>query len=102
MVRGAAMLVVTLPKPGCPMPDSPAAPRPPVRLERAGAMAEELRARVLGQVPSVTRQSLMYISRRAVYPNTRARTLLGWEPQVPLAEGMARSEEWARAEGLLG
>ena len=77
-------------------------PTLPAPLVRAGAMAEELRARALGQTPSVTRQSLVYISRRAVYPNTRARTLLGWEPQVALAEGMARSEAWARAEGLLG
>jgi dTDP-glucose 4,6-dehydratase len=29
---------------------------------------------------------------------TRARTLLGWEPEVPLTEGLRRMHEWYRAE----
>ena len=31
---------------------------------------------------------------------TRARTLLGWEPQVPRREGFARTVEWFRGLGL--
>jgi len=77
-------------------------PTLPAPLVRAGAWGEEMRARLLRQTPSVSRQSIVYISRKAVYPNTRAKELLGWEPRVKLADGMARSEEWARAEGLLG
>lgn len=77
-------------------------PTLPAPLVRAGAWGEELRARLLKQTPSVSRQSLVYISRKAVYPNARAKDLLGWEPRVALADGMARTEEWARAEGLLG
>ena len=49
----------------------------------------------------VRRASLTFISRRATYPNARARELLGWEPRVSLDEGMRRSAEWARAEGLV-
>lgn len=34
--------------------------------------------------------------------NAKALELLGWEPQVSLDEGMARTEEWLRANGHLG
>jgi len=74
----------------------------PAPLVRAGALAEEVRARLTGTAPEVSRQAVIYVSRRAAYPNARAREVLGWEPRVPLAEGMRRSEAWARAEGLLG
>ena len=33
--------------------------------------------------------------------NTKAHELLGWWPEVDLAEGMRRTEEWLRAEGLV-
>jgi nucleoside-diphosphate-sugar epimerase len=49
----------------------------------------------------VTPGALQFISRRAVYPNARAREVLGWEPEVALDEGMARVEAWLRSEGLL-
>lgn len=45
--------------------------------------------------------SLIFLRRRAVYPNARARELLGWAPQVELEEGMRRTEGWFRQEGLL-
>lgn len=51
--------------------------------------------------PGVHPDALRFVSRRAVYPNARARDELGWAPQVSLAQGMARSEAWLRAEGLL-
>ena len=51
--------------------------------------------------PGVHPDALRFVSRRASYPNTRAREELGWEPQVTLEEGMRRSEAWLRAEGLL-
>ncbi len=73
-------------------------PRP---LVVAGAGVLEVLARVRGQQPDVTREALRYLSRRAVYPNTRARELLGWEPQVDLDEGLRRTEAWLRASGLV-
>ena len=33
--------------------------------------------------------------------NTKAKEILGWTPQVNLEEGMRRSEEWLRTEGIL-
>jgi nucleoside-diphosphate-sugar epimerase len=39
--------------------------------------------------------------RRAVYPNARAREVLGWRPRVTLEDGMARTEDWLREAGLL-
>ena len=51
--------------------------------------------------PGVHPDALRFVSRRAAYPHTRAREELGWAPAVSLAEGMARSEAWLRAEGLL-
>jgi len=51
--------------------------------------------------PGVNPDDLTFLMRRAVYPNTRAREVLGWEPRVTLEEGMARTEKWLRQEGLL-
>jgi nucleoside-diphosphate-sugar epimerase len=67
----------------------------PLPLAYAGAALGELTGR-----GDVRRASIMFLSRRAVYPNARARELLGWQPRVQLAEGMARSEAWVRSEGL--
>jgi nucleoside-diphosphate-sugar epimerase len=74
------------------------APEPLVKL---GAAAGMLAARAAGKQPDVSPASLQFISRRAVYPNARAREVLGWQPEVPLDEGMRRVEEWLRREALL-
>lgn len=85
----------------------PTAPRP---LALAGAGALEAlagaRARRPGRsrgerLADVSREALTYVSRRAAYPNARARLELGWEPRVTLEEGMRRTEEWLREERLL-
>ena len=68
---------------------------------RGGGRARSSSARVRGGTPSVSRSAVTYVSRRAVYPNDRARELLGWRPRVDLDEGMRRTEAWLRAEGLL-
>ena len=51
--------------------------------------------------PGVNPDDLIFLMRRATYPNGRAREVLGWEPRVTLDDGMARTEEWLREEGLL-
>lgn len=79
--------------------DAPARlPRP---LAAAAASAAEAAARLRRRPPAISRAAITFISRRASYPNARAREELGWAPQVTLAEGMRRSEAWARAQGLL-
>jgi nucleoside-diphosphate-sugar epimerase len=77
-------------------------PTAPRALVTAGAWAQELAARARGTAPAVSRSAITFVSRRAVYPNARAREALGWEPRVDLDEGMRRTEAWLRAEGLLG
>jgi 2-alkyl-3-oxoalkanoate reductase len=62
----------------------------PAGLLRAAALA-------LGIGPG----AVTYVTRRAAFPNARAREELGWRPRTTLDEGMARTREWARATGLL-
>jgi nucleoside-diphosphate-sugar epimerase len=45
----------------------------------------KLAARAIGAGPA----AVTFMSRRAVYPNTRAREELGWEPRFTLERGMA-------------
>jgi nucleoside-diphosphate-sugar epimerase len=54
-------------------------------------------ARAMGVGPA----AVTFVTRRAAYPNERARAELGWRPSTTLDEGMARTREWARAAGLL-
>jgi nucleoside-diphosphate-sugar epimerase len=67
----------------------------------AGALGLELAARLTHGAPAFSREAVSYVSRRATFPNDRARDLLGWAPAVGLDEGMRRTEAWLRAEGLL-
>jgi len=76
----------------------PALPRP---LLSAVAGADELASRLTGRAPTATRWTVRYLSRTNAYSNARAREVLGWEPQVPLAEGMRRTQEWFAQEGML-
>ncbi|MFL5825518.1 MAG: NAD-dependent epimerase/dehydratase family protein [Thermoleophilaceae bacterium] len=73
----------------------------PLHIAVAAGLAQEAVARLRRTTPDFTRASITFLSRKAVYPNARARELLGWEPRVRLDEGMRRTEEWARATGLL-
>ena len=54
-------------------------------------------ARAMGVGPA----AVTFVTRRAAYPNERARAELGWRPSTTLDQGMARTREWARATGLL-
>jgi nucleoside-diphosphate-sugar epimerase len=38
---------------------------------------------------------------RGIVLNQKAKTVLGWQPQISLDEGMLRSEHWLREEGFL-
>lgn len=52
-------------------------------------------------VPVGVRWAVAQLRGKGVVLNQKARAVLGWQPQVPLAEGMRRSEEWLRRVGLL-
>ena len=73
-------------------------PRPV--LELAGAAAERW-AKLRGRPPTFTAHATTFIDRRGLVSATKARDQLGWEPLVSYEEGMRRTHEWLRAEGLV-
>jgi nucleoside-diphosphate-sugar epimerase len=73
-------------------------PRP--LLTGVGATMEAV-AVLRGTVPPFSRNAITFIDRRGTVSTRRIREELGWEPRVNLDEGMRRTEEWLRAEGLL-
>lgn len=58
--------------------------------------------RLGGSNPEVTPAAVRYLARSGTYSIGRARSVLGYRPAVDLDQGMRRSEEWLRAEGVLG
>jgi nucleoside-diphosphate-sugar epimerase len=67
----------------------------------AVAGATESFAKLRGRPPRFGRHGIVLVDRRGTASNDLARAELGWEPKVRFDEGMRRSEEWLRAEGLL-
>lgn len=66
----------------------------------AKAMAAALSAAARGNT-EINASSATYLTRPGTYSIERARAELGYEPRVGLEEGMARTEAWLRAEGLV-
>jgi nucleoside-diphosphate-sugar epimerase len=57
--------------------------------------------RLLGRSSELGRGTIGLMSRPGTYSIEKARRLLGYDPQVGLAEGMQRSEAWVRSRGLV-
>ena len=73
----------------------------PPWLARAAASGAELYSRLSGKPPPFNRFSLIYLTRPGTASTQRAREELGWEPKVNMEEGLRRTDEWLRAEGLI-
>jgi nucleoside-diphosphate-sugar epimerase len=58
-------------------------------------------ARLVGQQSELGRGTMDMLSRRSGYSIAKARTLLGYTPQVSLDEGMRRTCRWARERGII-
>jgi nucleoside-diphosphate-sugar epimerase len=56
--------------------------------------------RRLGIQSELTAATVGMLNRTGTYSIAKARAILGYEPTVSLDDGMARVEQWARAEGL--
>ena len=56
---------------------------------------------LLGDRAPLSRRTLEYVTHPGTYSIAKAHDLLSWSPQVDLAEGMRRTEDWLRAERLL-
>ncbi|MBJ7472790.1 MAG: hypothetical protein JHD16_15900 [Solirubrobacteraceae bacterium] len=57
--------------------------------------------RLTGRRNEINATSMRYLARPGTYSIQKAREMLGYEPQVDLAEGMRRTERWLREQGLI-
>ncbi len=55
--------------------------------------------RLPGEESEVNPAAVAYVARRGTYSIEKARSMLGYEPAVDLAEGMRRTTDWLRQEG---
>ena len=79
------------------------APVAPTSVAIAGAPALTAVARARGVQHELTPAAVRYLAeRKGTYAIGTAKELLGWTPATNVDEGMARCEEWLRAEGHLG
>ncbi|WP_026910414.1 NAD-dependent epimerase/dehydratase family protein [Patulibacter minatonensis] len=74
----------------------------PTPVAVALAAAADRAGRVRGHRTEVNAISMRYFARTGTYSSAKARALLGYAPDVDLDEGMRRTEQWLRGEGLLG
>jgi nucleoside-diphosphate-sugar epimerase len=68
------------------------------------AVAEVLgrASRALGRPSEASAATMRMLAAHGTVSIDKAQRVLGYEPRVDLDEGMRRTEEWLRAEGLLG
>jgi nucleoside-diphosphate-sugar epimerase len=76
-------------------------PCAPTAVALALAGASEALERARGRPTEANRTTVLYLTRTGSYSIDKARALLGYMPQVPLAEGMRRTEAWLRDQRLL-
>ncbi|MEI6621463.1 MAG: NAD(P)-dependent oxidoreductase [Actinomycetes bacterium] len=57
--------------------------------------------RAVGWHSEANRASVLYLARQGTFSIEKARRLLGYEPRVSFAEGMARVQAWAHEEGVI-
>lgn len=67
----------------------------------AVGVADALLNRWLKQGTEISPGSFAMLSRRAGYSIEKARQRLSYEPVIPLADGMKRTEAWLRAQSLI-
>jgi len=76
-------------------------PYVPLWLVLAGAYGLETVARWTGRTPLVTRQNIRSTVADRVFDIRKARRELGYQPAVPLDEGIRETVAWFRQEGVL-
>ncbi len=75
--------------------------RLPVAPLMAAATLCEFACKPLGIDPPLHRRRVSFFTKARAFSVAKAKRLIGFEPKVPLAEGLARTAEWYRSEGLL-
>jgi len=72
------------------------------RVPRSVMLAATTAANRVGLLPDLSPAGVRYLAdRRGTYSIAKAERLLGWRPQVGLAQGMARTQQWLSDGGLL-
>lgn len=56
---------------------------------------------LLGKPTELGRGAIEMLAKKTTVSNAKAHQLLGWQEEIPLAEGMRRTEIWLREQGLL-
>ncbi len=64
-------------------------------------LTNEVKAAVSGKSASLNRRVVRALRSNNSFSNQKAKTMLGWEPEVDFVEGMQRTESWLRVEGYL-
>ncbi len=76
-------------------------PLPPAAL-KLGAAIDTLGAKLAGRLPALSFDRARYLAHPDwVADSARLRALGIWAPEVPAAEGIARTADWYRAEGWI-
>lgn len=72
----------------------------PVFLAKMAALFSEIKARLTGKRPKISREFLETILAHRHYDISKIKNL-GYKPKYTLKEGMSRTIEWCKAEGLV-
>jgi nucleoside-diphosphate-sugar epimerase len=75
--------------------------RAPLGLIRAMASACEALCAPLGLEPPLYRRRVSFFQNNRAFRVDKAKRLLGYQPRVPVAEGLARTVAWYREHGWL-
>lgn len=74
----------------------------PAPVAIAAAAVAQRAARLAPGDNEINPGAARYLLRRGTYSNSKARTVLGWEPQVSVPDGLERTVAWLREQGFGG
>jgi hypothetical protein len=68
---------------------------------KAIALGVEIFSKLTGKPPTITREAVSFLMRKARLSVEKARRELGYQPRISLEEGMKLTEQWLREAGHL-
>jgi nucleoside-diphosphate-sugar epimerase len=74
----------------------------PEGLGKIVALGMAMTSKFTGKPPKLSRQDVVFLTRKARFSIEKARRELGYQPRFSLKEGMRITEQWLREEGHLG
>lgn len=73
----------------------------PLPIAHLVALIMEISEKFTGKKAPITRVAIGFLTRKATYNVHKAKSILGYEPKINLAEGMKLTEDWLRKENLI-